>query len=397
MTAAGPLTPRIPMFQLLTNFKVGGTERHVATLARLLDRSRFELHLGCFGRFGEFLEQVERHGDAISEYPIRRLHSPSTLRRQVQLARELRRKRIQVFQAYGFWANVFGVPAARWAGVPVVIASIRDKGDHLSAGRRRIQRLACRLADCVLVNAEAVREQLVGEGLPPAKLAVIRNGTTIADVPAREREALRETLGLPPFAPVVTLVSRLNPRKGVEYFLEAAERVAERLPEVHFLVVGECASAPGYRSVLEGIAAGRGLAGRVRFLGFRGDVPELLTASTISVLPSLSEGLSNVLLESMAAGVPVVATRVGGSPEAVEHGVTGLLVPPADARALAHAIALLLEHPHLAHCYGQAARERVRERFSDERMVRETEALYLAWLARKGRASATQALRERTA
>ena len=389
---------RIPVFQLLTNFKVGGTERHVTTLARLLDPARFETHLGCFGRFGEFLEPVERHCRAISEYPIHRLPAPSTLRRQAQLARDLRRKRIAVFHAYGFWANVFGLPAARWAGVPVVLASIRDTGDHLSAGRRRLQRLVCRLADAVLVNAAAVRERLLLDGFPARKLAVIQNGTSVdAAGPARGIEERRRALGLPELGPLVTVVSRLNPMKGIEYFLEAASRVAGRLPDARFLVVGECASAPGFRAQLEAIAARRGLASRVHFLGFRSDVSELLAASTVSVLPSLSEGLSNVLLESMAAGVPVVATRVGGNPEVVEHGVTGLLVPPADAAGLAQAITLLLEHPHLAMCYGQAARQRVRERFSDARMVRETETLYLAWLAKKGFPTVPQALRERTA
>jgi L-malate glycosyltransferase len=188
--------------------------------------------------------------------------------------------------------------------------------------------------------------------------------------------------------------------KGIEHFLEAAGRIAPRLPEARFLVVGDSEPSPGrtsYREHLEALAARLGLAGRVLFLGFRSDVADLLAVSTVSVLPSLSEGLSNVLLESMAAGVPVVATRVGGNPEAVEHGVTGLLVAPADAFALAHAVTLLLEHPHLARCYGEAARRRVHERFSDQRMVHATEDFYLAWLARKRRRDATQELRERTA
>jgi glycosyltransferase involved in cell wall biosynthesis len=313
----------------------------------------------------------------------------------------VRRKRIQVVHTYGFYANVFALPAARLAQVPVIVASIRDIGDHLSPGRRRLQRLACRLADCVLVNAEAVRQRLLAEGFPAHKVAVIPNGINLEGFSAQQgRETLRRALGLPPFGPLVTVVARLNPMKGIEHFLEAAERIAERLPEVRFLVVGDCEPAPGrtsYRASLEALAARLGLAGRVLFLGFRSDVADLLAASTVSVLPSLSEGLSNVLLESMAVGVPVVATRVGGNPEAVEHGVTGLLVAPGDPSALAHAVTLLLEHPHLARCYGEAARLRVHDRFSDQRMVRATEDFYLAWLARKRRRDATQELRERTA
>lgn len=391
----------VPVMQLVTNLKLGGTERHVSNLVRLLDRSRFEVHLACLGRFGEFLERVEHECGAVAEYPIRRLYGPATLRRQLQFARDLRRGRIQVVHTYGFYANVFGVPAARAARVPLVIASIRDTGDHLSASRRRLQRLACRFADCVLVNAEAVREHLIGDGFPESKIAVIRNGINLQGFSARAgSDALRRALGLPAFGPLVTVVSRLNPMKGIETFLEAARSIAERLPEAHFLVVGDSEPALGqtsYRARLEAMAAQLGLAGRVLFLGFRSDVADLLAVSTISVMPSLSEGLSNVLLEAMAVGVPAVATRVGGNPEAVEHGVTGLLVAPGDATALAHGVTLLLEHPHLAKCYGEAARQRVRERFSDLRMVRATEEFYLEWLARKGRPSATRELRERTA
>ena len=127
-----------------------------------------------------------------------------------------------------------------------------------------------------------------------------------------------------------------------------------------------------------------GIGGRVVFTGFRLDVPELLSEVAISVLPSLSEALPNVVLESMAAGVPVVATRVGGNPEVVEEGVTGLLVPPQDPAALAKAICRLLENPELASRYGRAGKQRIAEQFSLERMVRQTETLYLD-LIRKAR------------
>ena len=400
MSASNSPAP-VPIFQLVTNFKLGGTERHVSNLVRLLDRSRFEVHLACLGRFGEFLESVERECGVVAEYPIHRLYGPVTLWRQLQFARDVRRRRIQVVHTYGFYANVFGLPAARLAQAPLIVASIRDTGDHLSPSRRWLQRLACLFADCVLVNAEAVRQRLIEEGFPAHKVAVIPNGINLGGFTSRQgREALRRGLGLPAFGPLVTVVARLNPMKGIEHFLEAAERISARLPETRFLVVGDCEPSPGqpsYRASLEALSARLGLSGRVLFLGFRSDVADLLAASTVSVLPSLSEGLSNVLLESMAVGVPVVATRVGGNPEAVEHGVTGLLVAPGDAPGLAHAVTLLLEHPHLARCYGDAARQRVHERFSDQQMVRATEDFYLAWLARKGRRVATEELRERTA
>jgi glycosyltransferase involved in cell wall biosynthesis len=133
------------------------------------------------------------------------------------------------------------------------------------------------------------------------------------------------------------------------------------------------------------------------FTGLRGDVPELLDEVTVSVLPSLSEGLSNAILESMAAGVPVVATAVGGNAEAVMDGVTGLLVPPGDPAALAGAICTLLEDDELATRLGRAGRERVEERFSEKRMVRDTEQFYLSLLAKNGGRRATWGRAEGTA
>jgi glycosyltransferase involved in cell wall biosynthesis len=160
--------------------------------------------------------------------------------------------------------------------------------------------------------------------------------------------------------------------KGVEYFLDAAALLAPRFPEVRFLIVGDGAG----RNELEAHAGRLGLAERVTFTGFRTDVPDLLPEAAISVLPSLSEGLSNSLLESMAAGVPVVAARVGGNPEIVEHDVSGLLVPVRDSAALAGAISTLLEDPQLAARLGEAGRRRVAELFSMERSLSEVEGLY---------------------
>jgi glycosyltransferase involved in cell wall biosynthesis len=235
------------------------------------------------------------------------------------------------------------------------------------------------------VNAEAIRAWLVEEGFRAEKIVVIRNGIDVNRFLGRGDGArIRHELGLPAGVPLVAVLSRLHQLKGLEYFLEAAAEVGRRVPSARFLVVGdrmtvrggEVVSENAYRAELEEYARRLGLEGRVAFTGFRLDVPELLSEVSVSVLPSLSEGLSNTILESMAAGVPVVATTVGGNPEAVDNGVTGLLVPPRDARALAGAIASLLENPGLSRGLGEAARRRVAERFSLDVMVRQTELLY---------------------
>jgi glycosyltransferase involved in cell wall biosynthesis len=179
-------------------------------------------------------------------------------------------------------------------------------------------------------------------------------------------------LALPLSSPLVVVFSRLNQMKGIQYFLDAAIILARRFPHVRFLVVGDGES----RKELEEYAGRLGLAQRTVFTGFRSDVPELLSEAAVSVLPSLSEGLSNSLLESMASGVPVVATRVGGNPEVIEHEVTGLLVPLLDSAALAAAIGRVLEDKDLAARFAHAGIRRVAELFSMERSVRETEHLY---------------------
>jgi glycosyltransferase involved in cell wall biosynthesis len=165
----------------------------------------------------------------------------------------------------------------------------------------------------------------------------------------------------------------------VSYFLEAAAVLAERFPDVYFVVVGDGAIKPE----LEEQARRLGLGRRIAFTGFRNDVPEWMSEAAVSVLPSLSEGTSNTLLESMAAGIPVVATRVGGNPEVIEDGVSGLLVPPRDSAALAAATARLLEDGDLAARLGDAGMRRVRELFSIEGSVHETEHLYQRLVAAK--------------
>lgn len=382
---------KIKLLKFVTMLAVGGTERQVVNLAQSLDASRFELRLACLKHFGHFLNEVEARRVPLVEYKINRLYNSRAFREGLRFARDVRRDRIEIVHSYGFYSNVFAIPPARLARVPVIVASIRDTGDIWTPMQRRLQKVVCRLADCILVNAEAVRQRLIAEGYPPEKIAVIRNGIALSRFERKSGDGrVREDLALPPGTPVVAVLARLTRLKGVEYFLRAAAIVAKRVQEARFLIVGDSVYRDGtqvfgdgaYRTELERYADRLGLGQRVVFTGFRLDIPDLLSEVAVSVLPSLSEGLSNVLLESMAAGVPVVATKVGGNPEAVEDGATGLLVPPRDAGALADAICLLLENPAVASGFGQAGRQRVAEHFSVERMVRETEHLYLDLLGR---------------
>jgi glycosyltransferase involved in cell wall biosynthesis len=372
---------RIKLLEMLTNFHIGGTERQVANLALGIDPSRFDLHLACLHHSGELLAELETLRVPRSEFRIGRLYSPKTFWQGIRLAQYVRRNLIQIVHSYGFYPNVFAVPVARLAGASIVVASIRDTGDLLTPLQRRVQKMVCRLADCVLVNAEAIRENLLEQGYDPSKIVVIRNGIAHETFASNGRGAvIRQELGIPPSARLVAVFSRLNRMKGVQYFLDAAMVVAERFPDVHFLVVGD----GGSKKELEEQSCRLGLGQRIVFTGFRSDVPHLLSEAAISVLPSLSEGTSNTLLESMAAGVPVIATRVGGNPEVIEDGVSGLLVPPRDSTALAAAMGRLLEDAELALSLGQAGVGRVSELFSLEGSVHQTEHLYQQLVEAKG-------------
>jgi L-malate glycosyltransferase len=364
----------------------GGTENQFMTLARMLDRVRFDVEFACLRRWGGFVDELLARNIPLTDYPVPTFCSLKAIAQQARLTRHIRRRRIQIVHAYNFYGNVFATPPARLVA-PVVIASIRDRAPYLTRMQKRVQRYACQFADCILVNADAVKDWLIGDGYDASKIAVIRNGVDLArfdNLPAQSN--VRRELGLADDTPLVGVVSRLTRLKGLEDFLEAAAIVRSRIPAARFLVAGETNPMDrDYLRELQEHAARCGVAEHVTFTGIRNDVPAVLASVTVSVMPSLNEALSNVVLESMAAGAPTVATRVGGTPEAVVDGVTGILVPPGDSAALADAIVHLLKNPQLAAHLGGAARARIADHFSVRRMVRATEDLYTDLLERKHR------------
>jgi glycosyltransferase involved in cell wall biosynthesis len=378
---------RIKVLKFLTHFAVGGTERQFVYTATGLDRSRFDLRVGCTARIGPFIKDIQALNVPIWEYPINSLYSCKTMRRQLKFVRDLRREQIQVVHAYGFYPNLFAIWPAALASKCVTIASVRDMGVFTDRHKLKSlsQAFACRLADCVIANSYAVRDWLRKQGLGLYDIQVIPNGIKMP--PARrngEPPLIREEFKIDPKSPLIAVVGRLVRTKGLEYFLEAAAVIASRYPSVRFLIVGEANIEPPYRRALEERAKNLNLTGRLLFTGQRNDVPQIMREIDISVQPSLSESFSNTLLESMANGLPVVATNVGGNPEVVTDGENGILVPPADAAALTRGMAQLLDSPDLGQRLGRAARERVTREYSLESLLRRTEDLYVALVERHG-------------
>ncbi len=374
------------ILKVVPTLMCGGTETQFMTLSRRLDPGRFDLEFACLRRWGPFVQELAERRIPLSEYRVATFRSVHALAQQARLVRHIARRRIKIVHAYNFYGNVFAVPPARLAA-PVVIASIRDCAPYLTAMQKRVQRYACQLADCVLVNATAVKDWLMAEGYDASKIVVIRNGVDLSGFagPA-DPGVIRREFGLAPTTPLIAVVSRLTRLKGLENLLEAAAMLKPRYPAARFVVVGETSPMEvPYLGELKQLADRLGVGDRVIFTGRRSDVPALLSEVNVSVMPSLNEALSNVLLESMGAGAPTVATRVGGTPEALVHEQTGLLVAPGDSRAIADAVGRLLDNPSLASRLGQSARALIKDRFSVDRMVQSTQDLYTELLARKQR------------
>jgi glycosyltransferase involved in cell wall biosynthesis len=373
---------RLGIAYILPNIESGGTERHVLALARRLDRSRFDLSLvttaGGGSLYPEFsgLLPVTVFGDPQRGRRFR-TGPLEQVRTVAAVARLLRRSRPDVVHAYLPAANVIGPVAARLAGVPRVIVSKRALADYkkLYPLLRRVEPFGNRLADTILVNSEAVRRDVERtETHWEGKFRKIYNGVApmLAWNPDEiQRFRLREALPLR--SPVVACVSNFYPYKGHADLVEAIARIASSFPDAVFLLVGRDS---GTLEVTRTRAHQLGLDEAVRFAGSRTDVADILRASDLFVHPSLEEGFSNAILEAMAAALPVVASNVGGNAEAVEDGVTGLLVPPRDPAGLAAAMAALLADPVRREDMGMRGRSRAAERFSIDRMVAEMEAMY---------------------
>jgi glycosyltransferase involved in cell wall biosynthesis len=382
----------VRLVKVMTTFAAGGTEGQVANLARRIDRTRFDLRFACLRKWGYYLDEIEQRRIPVTEYPVTTFLSPYAFVQQVRFAREMRAQHIDIVHSYNFYSNVFAVPAAKLAGVPLVVASIRDQGVYLSRMQKHAQKWACSFADLILVNAHSIRDWLLEEGYAAHKIHVIRNGIDLSRyAPRSTLSTVRAELGLPESAPLVLMLSRLNPQKGVDDFIKAAALVRLQRPDVRFLLIGEKlqykdgAYGPdaNYHRYLHELCTNLGVDDSIVFTGHRSDVPELLAEGCVSVLPTHSEGLSNTLLESMAAGLPVVATRVGGNAELVDDGVNGILVPPQAPATLANAVLRILNDKAMAQRFSSAARAKAADHFSMEKMVRDTEALYAELLRAK--------------
>jgi L-malate glycosyltransferase len=368
--------PRRKVFYLVDSLNIGGTETQAVELALRIPQAGYDVTLGCVRAEGPLLPRLEGTDVIVREfYPKGGMDTPAGLYQLLRLSWFLRKEKFDIVHTHDLWSNLLGVPAARLAGVQVIVSSRRDLAhfDWYQGKRRAWLRRIQNLGSAVLANATPIRDALVAEdGFAAEKLHVIHNGVDIEKFQKRGNDRAQMFPGVGN-GKLIALVGNMHTDvKGHPWLIAAAPLVVQELPSTRFVLAGDGEQ----RASFEHQVASLGLAQNFLFLGRRSDIPEILACCDIAVLPSRAEGLPNAVLEYMAAGLPVIASRVGGNAELIEDGVSGLLVPPEDSSALSGALLRLLRDPVHARQMAQSGHEFTVLNFSFERLVREVDELY---------------------
>ncbi len=369
---AGAGARPVRVVHVIDHLGSGGAQRQLVELVRRLPRDRWDpVVISLSTERTGLVEELTQAGICVHLVPQ---HGTVDLACLWALTRLLGVLRPAIVHTWLFTADTYGRIGARLAGVRHTICAIRNTIDDFPERYRVVNRWLTRWTDYVTVNAEAIRANLTeAAGVPARKIRTIYNGIDLSEFPPAHANGLDPTSWpVPPSGKIVAMVARLAPQKDHRTFLEATARIAPAVPDAHFVLIGDGAMRTDIERRIQELRLG----GRVHLLGERGDVKRLLAHIAVCVLATHYEGCSNVIMEAMAAGRPVVATDVGGNAELVVHGQTGLLVPDRDVRALADAMVALLTDPERAQAMGREGRHRIEQRFSLERMVQETTTLY---------------------
>ena len=378
-----PAGRRRKVFYLVDSLNVGGTETQAVELALRLPVSEYEIMMGCLRAEGPLLEKLRGSAVNVREFhPSGGLDSAAGLYELIKLAGYLRRERFRVVHTHDLWSNLLGVPAARLARVPAIVSSRRDLAhfDWYQGKRRHWLRRIQNLSGVVLANATPIRDALISEDrFAPEKLRVIHNGVDTEKFQRAQRDRARLFPDVGNEMLVVLVGNMHSDVKGHPWLIAAAPTVVREFPEVRFVFAGDGELRPTFAAQV----AQLGLESTFKFLGRRSDIPEILASCDLAVLPSRAEGLPNAVLEYMAAGLPTIASRVGGMAELIQDGVTGLLVPAEDANALAGALLQFLRGPEQARQIAKNGQRFAVENFSFERLIREIDELYAELLERR--------------
>jgi L-malate glycosyltransferase len=343
---------RWPVLLMARELGLGGTERQLAEIAASLDRAVFEPHVGCFTGGGFRAQELRAAGVPILELGVRSLVGGSALEGARKMGAYLARHGIGLVHAFDVPMDLFAVPVARIYRTPVVLSSQRAHRALTPGMTRRLLRLTDRMVDGIVVNSRAVARELAADGVPESLVRLAYNGV---DTERFHRNGPKAALPWADAPLAIGVICALRPEKGLETLIAAFEKVRKLRAGVKLVVVG---SGP----MLGELQARAGT--DCHFQAAVGDVAPWLRAIDIFVLPSLSEALSNSLMEAMSCGCCAVASEVGGNPELVEGGVTGLLFPSGDADALASRLERLVDDEALRRRLAEGGARRMRERFT---------------------------------
>ena len=376
------MTP-VVLAELAGSSGYGGGERYLELLFDRCDRARYRALLIC-PEPGPFVSRMKERGVETRLVHLAPLFNPIALWRLMQL---LVRERVTILQTHGARANFYGRIAGRLAGVPVIISTVHNslKDYEVRSFRRGLYRFLLRLTlplvHRIICVSDANRWDLIDEcPAAEARIQTVYNGVDLSAAPSQQaRQTVRKELKVLQ-GPVLVTIARLTEQKGHRYLLQALPSLLETWPQLCCLFVGE----GELRDQLYRLAVELAVERSCRFIGVREDIADILAAADVVVLPSLSEGFPFVLLEALAMGCPVVASRVNGVPELIEDHKTGLLVPARDSQALTAAIREVLSDPAAASEMGAAGRAVVRERFTVDQMVANTTAIFDAAMQEAG-------------
>jgi glycosyltransferase involved in cell wall biosynthesis len=367
----------IRVIYCIDNMQVGGTELNALRTAERLDRRRFSISVVCIRDSGPLLARYRDAGIPVHTFPMRSLLGLEAMQQAVRLVRHFRRERADVVHSHDAYTSVYGTLCARLAGVPGVIASRRSwYSPHLQGRILRANRMAYRFAHRVLANSPSVSRLVETEaGVPASRIVMIPNfldPQAFEPISPGDRRRMLDEMGVPEGAFVVGIVARLSPVKDHATLLRAIASLREQIPALHCVLIGDGSE----RSAIEALADSLGIRDIVHLAGERTQPPNLHGLFDVSVLCSTSEAFPNSVLEAMAASRPVVATDVGGTPDAIRQGTTGLLVRPSDPSRLADAILRLYNEPALRTKLGNAGCVAARAGYSADAVISQVEALY---------------------
>jgi len=354
---------------------LGGGERVLLSVLQALPKDRFRVSLATFSCELD-RPAMDRLPCPVHVFPMKRTYGIDSLRMAMAFRRLLRDEQVDIvqtmFESSDLWAGLVTKATSK----AKLISSRRDLGILRSTKHRVAYRLLAGLPDRVLAVSDQVRRFCIeADGLPPERVFTLYNGIAVEAASESAWSKLRQELRIPAGVPVITTVGNLRRVKGADLLVRAAATVRDRFPDAIFLICGSALEAD-YVSQLRELIRELRLETHVCLLGGQEQVPSILALTTVFALPSRSEGFSNALIEAMAAGLPCVATNVGGNNEAITDGEDGILVPPDSPAALAEAICYLLDHPTAAAEMGAKARITCEKRFTIEAMMHELVRTY---------------------